>query len=148
MLEPPSFALVLLADLHAHEEVANDDLDGLVQVIRREGMVREPLLVAAGALVILNGHHRYRALLALGATRAPCWLVDYEDPRVTLDRWTAGPPITKEEVVERGRQGRLFPPKTTRHRVAFELPSRPTPLAKLGAPPVATGPTRSRPKDP
>ena len=42
--------------------------------------------------------------------------------------------MTKHDVEERGREGRLFPPKTTKHVITVELPEHHTPLADLLAP--------------
>ena len=90
-----------------------------------------PIWVARGTDVILNGHHRTAALRALGALRVPAWVIDYESDLVRIDRWTPGPPISKAEVVRRAREGALFPPQTTRHTLARDLPWRSTPLAEL-----------------
>jgi len=129
-----SFELIPLDRLHGHEEVVASDLERLVANLQASRIVREPILVAAGSLVILNGHHRVAALRRLGAQRAPAWVVDYQDPKITLDRWDSGPRLTKEDVIARARSGRPFPPKTTRHRVLLDLPEHPTTLTELGAP--------------
>jgi L-serine kinase (ADP) len=130
----PSFELIELSRLHGHEEVVASDLEHLVASLRASRIVREPILVASGSLVILNGHHRVAALKRLGAHTAPAWIVDYEDAKITLDRWGDGPTITKDDVISRARSGQPFPPKTTRHRVLLELPERPTSLTELGVP--------------
>ncbi len=129
---PFRFALVPIAALRDHEEVDPEGVDRLVAELREEGRVLDPLWVSEGSLVILNGHHRFQALRRLGAERAPAWVIDYEDPRVHLDRWQPGPPIAKSEVVRRALERRPFPPKTTRHSLEFALPRRPTPLSSLG----------------
>ncbi len=134
MTATPRFALLPIGELKVHEEVRGADLAELVASISREGVVEEPILVAEGSLVILNGHHRVEALRRLGAARVPAWVVDYDAPEIELDRWDPGPPISKREVVTRAREGRPFPPKTTRHRVSLTLPTRRTPLPELRAP--------------
>ena len=126
------YALLPLGRLRAHEEIVPADVPSLIDILRSAGEVREPLLVADRTWVILNGHHRYQALRAMGARRAPAWVVDYDDERITLDRWGPGEPISKAEVVRRAAAGELFPPKTTRHRLSVDLPDRPTPLTELG----------------
>lgn len=127
----PLFALVPLAELHAHEAIDERDLPSLVREIRSTGVLRHPIWVAVGSHVILNGHHRAAALRQLGAVRAPVWLFDYHGPSIHVDRWTPGPTISKEEVEQRGLEGRLFPPKTTKHTIALDLEERPTRLAEL-----------------
>jgi L-serine kinase (ADP) len=125
------FALLPIEQLRIHEEIRDDSLAELVARIRHDGEVLEPILVSEEGSVILDGHHRFAALQRLGARRVPAWVVAYERPEIVVDRWRPGPPISKEEVVERGRKGRPFPPKTTRHRVGLKLPKRSTPLEEL-----------------
>lgn len=129
---PFRYALVPIDDLLDHEEVDLEGVERLVGELAGSRVVLDPLWVAEGSLVILNGHHRFQALRRLGARSAPAWVIDYDDPRVHLDRWQAGPPIAKEEVVRRARERRPFPPKTTRHTLEFPLPRHPTPLGELG----------------
>lgn len=128
----PRFELVPIDRLKGHEEVVATDLAHLIVSLRSSRIVREPILVAASSLVILNGHHRVAALRALGARTAPAWVVDYDDPKITLGRWDNGPTLTKPDVIARAESGRPFPPKTTRHRVLLDLPERPTSLTELG----------------
>lgn len=133
---PPGFRfeLVPLERLLAHEELEPDKPDRVVDDIRRRRIVEEPLLVASGDFVVLNGHHRLAALRTLHARRAPCWLVDYERTDVHLQPWPSSqvtPLPTKSEVVRRAREGRLYPPKTTYHTLSRPLPPRATPLEDL-----------------
>lgn len=146
----PRFALVLVARLRAHEEIDPAKVEELVDEFRRSGVFLDPIWVARGTDVILNGHHRVAAARRLGATRVPAWVVDYDDRDVSLDRWQPGPALSKQEVVARARQGKLFPPKTTRHRIALPTPPRPTPIARLLPRPRAqrrgSKPSRPRPR--
>jgi L-serine kinase (ADP) len=132
------FALVPIDSLRAHEKIVRAKVRELAKELRESGVFVEPIWVAEGSCVILNGHHRTAALRLLGAKEIPAWVVDYASDAVRLARWRAGPPISKEEVVRRGTEGRLFPPRTTRHILEAPLPRRPTPLDKLGVPRVRT----------
>jgi L-serine kinase (ADP) len=131
MTSAPEFRLLPLADLREHEEIDRADADQLAKRLHDAGQLVDPLWVAAGSFVILNGHHRAAALRTLGADRAPAWVVDYDSDAVRLERWSDGPPITKEEVLRRAEEHRLFPPKTTRHVLRIDLPPRVTQLADL-----------------
>ncbi len=134
MSQAPEFRLVAPGSLHPHERVEEGDVRLLVHQIRTQGMVMEPIWVAAGDGVILNGHHRYAALRELGVRRVPVWEVDYFDPAMEVRRWNAGPPVDKKDVVRRARAGSLFPPKTTRHIWRGPAPEpHPTTLAELQA---------------
>ncbi|MCI4365584.1 MAG: ParB N-terminal domain-containing protein, partial [Thermoplasmata archaeon] len=125
MSDGRTFRLVPLRDLKEHEEVDPKKVEALVAEIRAGQTVDDPIWVAVGSGVILNGHHRVAALRRLGAARAPAWLIDYHSPTVRLERWTEGPPIPKTEVEQRAARGDLFPPQTTRH-ILVEPPPRRT----------------------
>lgn len=130
-MTPAEFALVPLDRLKGHEQYDPTKVDLLVAELRRTGEFTDPIWVARGSFVILNGHHRVEALRRLGARRAAAWILDYEGDAVTLERWRPGPPIAKAEVLDHARRGELFPPKTTRHRVLLELPKHHVALAEL-----------------
>jgi len=134
MTETFTFALLPLDALRAHEEVVPSKVRALESELRRTGVFAEPIWVARGTDVILNGHHRAAALRRLGAQRIPAWLIDYDSELIRVDRWKPGPPVSKPEVLRRARTGELFSPQTTRHRISVELPRHPTPLAELMAP--------------
>ncbi len=152
MTDEPRFELIELQRLREHEEIDPGAVQALADRLRRDEVVQDPIWVARGSWVVLNGHHRVAALKRLGATRAPAWVFDYDSPAVHLERWSDGPPLSKAEVVERARRGQLYPPKTTRHVLDLELPLHPTPLAELfqsetgaGAGPQRRASARSRP---
>ncbi|WP_243637203.1 ParB N-terminal domain-containing protein [Aeropyrum pernix] len=114
--------LASISSLKPHEEVEDDRLELLLEDIRRRRVVVKPILVDAKTLVILDGHHRFNALKILGARYAPAVLVDYDSPCVSVGSWREGVSVSKEEVRRRGVEGRLYPPRTSRHRVCFEIP--------------------------
>jgi predicted TIM-barrel fold metal-dependent hydrolase len=134
MSDPIVFALVPLSGLREHEEVVEAKVRALARELRRRRVFVDPIWVARGSNIILNGHHRAAAARRLGAERIPAWIVDYDSDLVLLARWTPGPPISKAEVVRRAAEGRRFPPRTTRHSLAVPVPARPTPISELGGP--------------
>ena len=138
------FALLPLSGLKAHERIDEANLLDLIAHLKRSQTLSDPIWVARGTSVILNGHHRVEALRRLGAGRVPAWLLDYDSELIHLERWHPGPPIAKSEVVRRAEEGRPFPPKTTRHRLLFDLPARPTPLSELLPRPVTRRRAHSR----
>ncbi|MCI4351613.1 MAG: ParB N-terminal domain-containing protein [Thermoplasmata archaeon] len=144
------FALLRPERLRVHEEIVPGKVDALVEEIRASGRVLQPILVARGSGVVLDGHHRFEALRRLGVAKVPAWVVAYDDPAVQVDRWQPGPPLSKNEVVERARSGRPFPPKTSRHKLLVSLPERPVGLAELmrSTPRRPVAARRSRPTRP
>jgi len=143
----PAFELVSARRLRIHEQVDPGLVEFLTRAIESEGILWDPIWVARsnGFDVVLNGHHRFRALTRLGARRIPAYVFDYSDPLVKLDRWGEGPPVTKEEVVRRAQRRAPFPPKTTRHTILVELPKHPTPLEELRRPAPRGQSARPRP---
>ncbi len=131
MTPPPEFALVPLERLRFHEETEASKVRELVRQMERTAVQSDPIWVARGSYVILNGHHRAEALRRLGAKKVAAWLFDYASDVVQVDRWRPGPPIAKDEVLRRAAEGRLFPPKTTRHRLTIELPLHAVALREL-----------------
>lgn len=129
------YALLPVEQLREHEEVDPDGVARLQVALVAEGIVREPVLVARGSFVILNGHHRYAALRRLGARRIPVFLIDYAGGPIRLLRWSPGPELHKSDVIRMAAEGRRYPPKTTRHLLDIEVPSHPTSLSELGIPP-------------
>jgi hypothetical protein len=132
----PTFELVDIDRLKVHEHIRPEHLAQLLSDMRRDGFVADPIWVARGSYVVLNGHHRLAALRELGARKVPAWVIDYDSEVVLLDRWTPGPPLSKGEVEARASAGQPFPPKTTKHTVVVPLPERRTPLSELGIPTV------------
>jgi hypothetical protein len=127
------FAILDIARLKAHERTEEALVRRTAEEIRRDGVLRIPILVEDAHFVILDGHHRYEALRVLGCRRVPVYLVDYDDPRVAVTTWPEAEldHITKATVVEHGVRGQLFPPKTSRHRVEADLAEVPVPLDEL-----------------
>lgn len=74
-------------DLHLHEEILPDLLNKLVQSIRQDGYVKDPIIVDKGSLVVLDGTHRVAALKKMGCRWLPVCLVDYENPAIAVGCW-------------------------------------------------------------
>ncbi|MCI4371901.1 MAG: ParB N-terminal domain-containing protein [Thermoplasmata archaeon] len=130
---PIRFAVVELAKLRGHEETRPQLLAELTAKIKRDGYLKQPILVADRDFVILDGHHRVEAVRSLGCIRIPAYLVDYDSDVVNLGTWPDAvvSSVTKDEVIRRGGSNDRFPPKTTRHTVKMPLEDRPTDLESL-----------------
>lgn len=127
------FALLEAHLLRPHESPNPELLEETREAILREGCLRRPLLVEGSRFVILDGHHRYHALLRLGCRRIPAYVVDYFQDGVRVETWPGAPVdrVAKEEVLRRAVEGDLFPPKTTRHVVSVPLEDAPVSLEDL-----------------
>ena len=123
--------LVPLTSLRPHERIDESRLWEVLESIRSEGVLHYPVIVDSKTLVILDGHHRVESLRILGAKLIPALLVDYDDDCVTVGSWRPGVRVTKDMVRLHGLRGNLLPPKTSRHRLCFEVPRIDVPLDKL-----------------
>ncbi len=111
--------------------VVEEKVYELSYVISVDGVLKYPILVDSKTMVILDGHHRVEALKLLGCSLVPAILVDYDDSCVSVSSWRPGVVVTKEMVRASGLLGLLMPPKTSRHRVCFEIPRVDVPLESL-----------------
>ena len=125
--------LVDIGSLKGHEEVIPDNLAKREKKLLSKGFYK-PIIVDRSSMVILDGHHKWTAAGRLGLTRVPVIMVDYlDDERVLVDVWPncGRDSITKTEVLDMGSSGDVFPPKTSRHTLPFEIPSISVPLGEL-----------------
>lgn len=101
--------------LKAHEATEEALLQEVINILKRDGGLREPIIVDQNTLVILDGHHRYEACKRLGFEKIPCVMVDYHSESVEVLPRRADIKVSKAEVIRRGLSGELYPPKTTKH---------------------------------
>ena len=126
--------IVPIDSLHQHEHVIADRLAKVAEIIIREQCVDIPVVVDEKTRVILDGHHRYNALIKLGAKKVPAILIDYFDNSlITVEaRHESGlKGITKKEVIDMGLSDKVFNPKTTRHKLKFTIERINVPLEEL-----------------
>jgi len=74
-------------ELKPHEEVIEEAVRKLTDEIRRDGVIKDPLIVDETSRVILDGMHRFSALKRLGCKFAPCCLLDYMSPQISVGSW-------------------------------------------------------------
>jgi len=71
----------------------------LEETLRRDGIVRDPIIVDIKSCVVLDGMHRLAALRELRCHCVPVCAVDYLNPSVTVGLWyrtLSGPPSCDE----------------------------------------------------
>jgi len=131
--------LMPLELLLPHEEIIPSKVSQLEKMTIRWNAYVLPLVVDKITGIILDGHHRYNVAKNLDLQCLPCVLVDYlSDDSIELDVWpkSGRESISKEEVIQAGLSGVLFPPKTSRHRLPDHLPPISMPLSRLMFPAV------------
>ena len=125
--------MVEIDSLKGHEEVIPDNLETRTAKLISKGFYK-PIIVDRESLVILDGHHKWTAARSLGLRRVPVVMVDYLlDESVEVGVWpdSGRNSITKEEVLQMGNSGSVYPPKTSRHSFPFNIPSIRVPLDEL-----------------
>ena len=134
MWEEEDVQLVPVEWLKPHEEIKPRNRDKLLDMTKRWGGYTKPLIVDKMTGAILDGHHRYSIAGELKLARIPVIAVDYlNDDTIQVDVWPAAKidSLTKEEVIAMSLSGEVFPPKTSRHRIADHLPPIHVPLGVL-----------------
>lgn len=83
--------LIEIDRLVPHEEIVEGRLKDLIDTITRDQAVDMPLVAApipsTDKFLIVDGHHRWAALIELKCRYAPCVLIDYFDERIILKTW-------------------------------------------------------------
>ncbi len=95
----PRFSLIPTRWLVRHEQVDDDHVDRLAKRIEAEGALFKPIVADQASYVVLDGHHRFAALVRLGCQLAPCHLVDYNDPAIHVEHWENGAPMSKIDLI-------------------------------------------------
>lgn len=108
------------------EMVFPHHLKNLSKYIDGQGILQQPLIVDDKHNIVLDGSHRYVYLMKSGYIKCPVIKVHYFNDNIRvgthlkhryLDDGNIN--ISKQEVVLRGINGILFPPRTTRHFFPF-----------------------------
>ncbi len=74
-----------------HEEIVEGRLKDLVEQFKRDNAVDMPIVVApipgTDKYLIVDGHHRWAAVKAMGLNKIPCIIIDYFSREVELKTW-------------------------------------------------------------
>jgi len=84
---PIIISLRKISSLHPHEETVPKELEGLAGSLREDPFLRHPIIADRRTGLVLDGTHRLAALALLDCKLAPCALVDYQNPRIRVERW-------------------------------------------------------------
>jgi hypothetical protein len=126
-----TITLVPVSALRQHEHIVDENMLRIQRELKRDGMLKDPIIVDQRTMVILDGHHRYNALRRMGYKYVPVYLVDYGSDHITVGAWRNGEHVTKAEVTRAGLTGNLLPAKTSRHVVPGAPHGVNVPLAVL-----------------
>jgi len=125
--------IVDIDTLISHERVNASRLRVVRNKLMSDGNMRRAVIVDRETRVILDGHHRVRALKELGIQRVPVYFVRYfaSRVRVYLRRKNLTMLLLKQAVVQAAKNGEAFPYKTTRHAISNRPYMKPVSLSDL-----------------
>lgn len=109
--------LMDVSDLKEHEKVEPKHLQRLKRLIRKDKILKRPIVVDKSTRIIIDGHSRFNSLKQLGYSKVPVFLIDYNSPDILVETWKNYGMITKEDVIVAGLNGKKFPPKTSKHMI-------------------------------
>ena len=84
---PILLVLRRVQELRPHEETVPTELHEIVNNLKRDPILRHPIVADATTGAVLDGNHRLAALSQLGCYTIPTALIEYQNPLVKVDRW-------------------------------------------------------------
>ena len=84
---PILITLKKTSDLKPHEETIPEELKKLVKALRDNPVLRHPIIADRQTGIVLDGTHRLAAVKQLKCNFIPAALVDYNDTKITIERW-------------------------------------------------------------
>lgn len=79
--------VVELQKLLPHEEIIPASLEKLSHEIKRDKIIKHPIIVDRNSMIVLDGNHRTKAMKELGCSYIPVCAVDYTDPLIEVKCW-------------------------------------------------------------
>ncbi len=126
-----NFEFITLSDLKPHEEHDQNHAVNLASSISKTGRWTTPIIVEEQTGTILDGHHRFEAEKLIQLKRIPAYLVNYGDPSILVTAWRENEIVTRQNVLNAARLGRLMPQKTSKHSFCKTLPTCSVPISEL-----------------
>ncbi|MHA1911277.1 MAG: hypothetical protein ACTSYA_06250 [Candidatus Kariarchaeaceae archaeon] len=100
--------MVKLSEMREHEETIDTELDALITSVENLGELIWPMIVSKpidGKYVILDGHHRHKGLISIGAETCPTAIVDYlTDDQIQVESWLIVCDNSIDELVQKINQ--------------------------------------------
>jgi L-serine kinase (ADP) len=106
-------------EILCHEEVVVTRMNRLFEYLKSLGdtVVIPSILVCSSSNVLIDGHHRYHAMKALGLSNIPVTYLDYASDSIIahIDN-----PITKKIILDSAKNNKLLKPKSSFHHIVDE----------------------------
>lgn len=92
----------------------------LTDDIRKNKVIRMPIVVDRRTGIILDGHHRTCAAKKIGIRKIPALIVDYNMPDIEVYP-RRNIKVSKNDVIRICRNNEKYPSKTTKHVFPFSI---------------------------
>ncbi|WP_455370091.1 hypothetical protein [[Eubacterium] cellulosolvens] len=73
--------------LRPHEQIDPIRLQEIKKQLMKDGIQREPIIIEGDHLIVLDGHHRIKALKDLGYSKVVAHKINYNDSNLILKTW-------------------------------------------------------------
>jgi hypothetical protein len=105
---------VKLTSLISHEQVINDRLKLYIDYLKslENNLLISSIIVCNKTNTIIDGHHRYHALIFLGYSYIPVTYINYDSVNIKAH---INDSISKNEILTASQSGKLLPPKSSKH---------------------------------
>ena len=103
-------------DIYPHEKVVKNRHDALKDYLNslRPYAILPSIIICNKTSVIIDGHHRFHALIELGFEDLPVTKINYENESIVTDLEDS---ILKKTIIEAAKSSILLKPKTSFHHV-------------------------------
>lgn len=81
------YNLIDINILRPHEQIDPIRLEEIKKQLIKDGIQREPIIIEGNHLIVLDGHHRIRALKDLGYSKVVAHKINYNDSDLILKTW-------------------------------------------------------------
>ena len=124
-----SLRVTPLSDLKPHEETIPSEVEKIKAALLSSGVLKAPLIVDAETGVILDGAHRYRAMVEIGLKYTVIYAVQYFKPEIVVKRWlpcaqSADISLVKEAVQQVAVENSVAASMVEEQQASFALLSR------------------------
>lgn len=82
-----SLKITLLSQLKPHEDTLSTEVEKIKAALLSSNIQKSPLIVDAETGVILDGVHRYKAMVEIGLRYVVIYAVEYSKPEIVVRRW-------------------------------------------------------------
>jgi hypothetical protein len=105
-----------IKSLKCHENVIQNRVDSLIAYLKtqEQDFLISSILVCKDTNTIIDGHHRYHALFALGFSKIPVTFINYRSSYIKAH---FNDSVQKNDILNAANSGVLLPPKSSKHIV-------------------------------